>query len=107
LFTAGHPNRLCQFRVAVGQRDANAFFFAEAYANPFAGSGDPLTSMQQLIDVGFNAVYHDPAYDLLKAIYQDKASQDDYHHEMAFLPIARDHVVEYLENHDERQQGLR
>ena len=48
-------------------------------------------------------VYHDPAYDLLKAIYQGKASQDDYHHEMAFPPIAREHVVEYLENHDERR----
>ncbi len=85
------------------QRDANAFFFAEAYAYPFAGSGDPVTSMQQLIDVGFDAVYHDPAYDLLKAIYQGKASQDDYHREMAFPPIARGHLVEYLENHDERR----
>jgi glycosidase len=85
------------------QRDANAFFFAEAYANPFGGSGNPVASMQQLIDVGFDAVYHDPAYDLLKAIYQGKGSQDDYHHEMAFPPIAREHVVEYLENHDERR----
>ena len=85
------------------QRDANAFFFAEAYAYPFAGSGDQVTSMQQLIDVGFDAVYHDPAYDLLKGIYQGNASQDDYYHEMAFPPIARTHVVEYLENHDERR----
>jgi glycosidase len=85
------------------QRDPNAFFFAEAYVNPFAGSGDPVASLQQLIDAGFDAVYHDPAYDLLKAIYQGKASQDDYHHEMALPPIARDHVVEYLENHDERR----
>jgi hypothetical protein len=59
--------------------------------------------MHQLIDVGFDAVYHDPAYDLLKAIYQGKASQDDYYHEMASPPIARKHVVEYLENHDERR----
>jgi glycosidase len=85
------------------QRDPNAFFFAEAYVNPFAGSGDPVTSMQQLIDAGFDAVYHDPAYDLLKAIYQGKASQDDYDHEMAFPPIAKHCVVEYLENHDERR----
>ena len=85
------------------QRDPNAFFFAEAYVNPFAGNGNPLTSLQQLIDSGFDAVYHDLAYDLLKAIYQGKASQDDYHHEMAFPPIARDRVVEYLENHDERR----
>ena len=85
------------------QRDANVFFFAEAYAYPFAGSGNPVTGMQQLIDVGFDAVYHDPAYDLLKAIYQGKASQDDYYHEMASPPIARKHVVEYLENHDERR----
>jgi glycosidase len=85
------------------QRDANVLFFAEAYANPFVDSGDPLTNLQQLIDAGFDAVYHDPAYDLLKAIYQGRASQDDYHHEMAFPPIARDRVVEYLENHDERR----
>jgi glycosidase len=85
------------------QRDANVLFFAEAYANPFAGSGDPVTNLQELIDAGFDAVYHDPAYDLLKAIYQGRASQDDYHHEMAFPPIARDRVVEYLENHDERR----
>ena len=85
------------------QRDANAFFFAEAYANPFAGSGDPVASMQQLIDAGFDAVYHDAAYDLLKAIYQGKATQDDYHREMCSPPIARDRLVEYLENHDERR----
>jgi len=85
------------------QRDANAFFFAEAYVNPFAGSGDPVASLQQLIDAGFDAVYHDPACDQLKAVYQGKASQDDYDHEMAFPPIARDHTVEYLENHDERR----
>ena len=85
------------------QRDANAFFFAEAYANSFAGSGDQVTGMQRLIDVGFDAVYHDPAYDLLKAIYQGHAGQDDYDHEMAFPPVARRHLVEYLENHDERR----
>jgi glycosidase len=85
------------------QRQAYAFFFAEAYANPFGGNGDPVASMQQLIDAGFDAVYHDPAYDLLKAIYQGKATQDDYHREMGSPPIARDRLVEYLENHDERR----
>jgi glycosidase len=38
------------------QRNAKAFFFAEAYANLFAGSGDPVASLQQLIDAGFDAV---------------------------------------------------
>jgi len=85
------------------QRDANAFFFAEAYANPFAGSGDPVASMQQLIDAGFDAVYHDCGYDLLKAIYQGKATQEDYYRETGSPPIARDCLVEYLENHDERR----
>ena len=42
------------------QRDAGDFF-AEAY--PFPNSGDPITDRQQLIDAGFDAVYHDGSYD--------------------------------------------
>ncbi|MBV8900715.1 MAG: alpha-amylase [Verrucomicrobia bacterium] len=83
------------------QRDAGAFFLAEAY--PYAGSGDPVTNLQQLVDAGFDAVYHYPAYNLLKQIYQGHASPDDYDHEMAFPPVAREHLVHYLENHDERR----
>jgi glycosidase len=83
------------------QRHAGAFFVAEAY--PYAGSGDPVTNLQQLVDAGFDAVYHYPAYNLLKQIYQGQAGPDDYDHEMAFPPVAREHLVHYLENHDERR----
>lgn len=48
-------------------------------------------------------MYHYPAYNLLKRIYQGHASPDDYDHEMAFPPVAREHLVHYLENHDERR----
>ena len=84
------------------QRDAAAYFFAEAY--PFPGSGDPITDRQQLIDAGFDAVYHDQSYDRLKNIYQGQGTLDNYDREMTLLPAAmRNHSVQYLENHDERR----
>jgi glycosidase len=84
------------------ERDPRVYFFAEAY--PFAGSGDPITNRLQLIDAGFDAVYHHLSYDRLKGIYQGEGSQDDYDREMSLLPAAaRDYSVEYLENHDERR----
>ncbi|HEY0009555.1 MAG TPA: alpha-amylase family glycosyl hydrolase, partial [Tepidisphaeraceae bacterium] len=83
-------------------RDSDAYFFAEAY--PYAGSGDPVTDMQALVDVGFDAVYHDNSYNHLKRIYQSTGSQDDYNDAMVSVPAAqRAHYVEYLENHDERR----
>lgn len=84
------------------ERDGSAVFVAEAY--PWVGSGDPVTDMRQLVDVGFDAVYHDASYNSLKRIYQGTGSQDDYHHTMASLtPAARRHYLTYLENHDERR----
>ena len=83
------------------KRRVDAFFIAEAY--PSFGSGDPVTNLQQLVDAGFDAVYHYPAYNLLKQIYQGQASQDDYDHEMVFPPTAQEHLAHYLENHDERR----
>jgi glycosidase len=83
------------------QRDPDAFFVAEAY--PWAGSDDPVTDMRELTNAGFDAVYHDAAYDTLKRIYQGAASQDDYDREMGSPPDARQNVIEYLENHDERR----
>lgn len=84
------------------QRNANAYFLAEAY--PWAGSGDPITDMQQLVDAGFDAVYHDDSYNKLKRIYQNTGGQDDYSGAMVALsPDRRKHSVEYIENHDERR----
>lgn len=84
------------------ERDPQSYFFAEAY--PWANSGDPITDMQQLIDCGFDAIYHDDSYNRLKQIYQGTGGQDDYNTAMvSFSPFARAHCVEYLENHDERR----
>ncbi len=83
-------------------RDPQSYFFAEAY--PYANSGDPITDMQQLIDCGFDAIYHDDSYNKLKKVYQGNGSQDEYNTAMvSFSPFARRHCVEYLENHDERR----
>ena len=84
------------------ERDAGAYFFAEAY--PYANSGDPITDMQQLVDAGFDAVYHDDSYHRLKRIYQGAGSQDDYGNAMSSPSSARrGRFVQYLENHDERR----
>lgn len=83
-------------------RDPQVFFCAEAY--PWAGSGDPVTDMQQLVDAGFDAVYHDESYNRLKRVYQGHGSQDDYHHAVTSMsPVRRRHSLLYLENHDERR----
>lgn len=83
------------------QRDPGAYFVAEAY--PSAASGDPVTDMRELTSAGFDAVYHDAAYDALKRIYLGAGSQDDYAREMGSPPDGRRKMVEYLENHDERR----
>lgn len=83
-------------------RDATVFFLAEAY--PYEGSGDPITDMRQLVEAGFDAVYHDASYNSLKRIYQGAGTQDEYHTTMVSLsPALRRRYVTYLENHDERR----
>ena len=83
-------------------RNSDTFFIAEAY--PFPGSGDPIVELRQLVDAGFDAVYHDESYDRLKLIYQGREGQDHYDQTMVFLPLEEStHAVEYLENHDERR----
>ena len=89
---------------AARRRDADAYFFAEAY--PFHGSGDPIERREQLIDAGFNAVYNDASCDALKRIYLGWGHQDDYSNAIVSLsPAARRHMVQYMENHDERRIG--
>jgi glycosidase len=84
------------------RRDPGAYFFAEAY--PYHGSGDPVTDMRQLVECGFDAVYHDDSYNRLKRIYQGSGTQQEYDWAMSFLSAeTRRHIVLYLENHDERR----
>ena len=87
---------------AARRRDPGVFFFAEAY--PYEGSGDPITDRQQLVDVGFDAVYQDNSYHALKRIYQGNGSLEEYDQAMVGLSTEyRRHAVEYVENHDERR----
>ena len=79
----------------------SAYFFAEAY--PFVGSGDPVQSQEELIQAGFDAVYHYQSYNALKGIYTD-GRIDDYDREMVTVSDSlRSHLVDYIENHDERR----
>lgn len=86
---------------------SNHFFYlvervskaAEAYPND--QSKEPIRNLWDLIDAGFDAVYHDNSYDCLKDIYQGRG-QNGYDGEMiALSPAQRSWAVEYLENHDE------
>lgn len=85
------------------QRNPSAFFVAEAY--PYAGSPDPVHQQSELLEAGFDAVYHWQAYNALKGVYQGHGL-DPYDQELASLgdPV-RAHYLEYLENHDERRIG--
>lgn len=75
------------------ERDAQVFFFAEAYE-----------ALNELLDAGFDAVYHDAAYDALKRIYQGTGTQADLDHTMGALDDPRrGRYLHYLENHDERR----
>lgn len=74
-------------------RDGEVYFVAEAYAD-----------LDGLLAAGFDAVYHDAAYDTLKRIYQGNATQQQYSDTMNLLGNGqRDLYLHYLENHDERR----
>jgi len=88
------PNEAWSYLLArVKDRDPNAYVFAEAYED-----------LDGLLGAGFDAVYNDPAYDLLKRIYQGKAGASDLDAMLASLgdPV-RGRYLHYLENHDERR----
>lgn len=74
-------------------RDASAFFFAEAYEN-----------LPGLLGAGFDAVYHDAAYDALKGLYLGRTSQEQLSDLFGGLSeLDRGRYLHYLENHDERR----
>jgi glycosidase len=80
------------------ERDSNTYFLAEAYvgSRPF----DPIERLDDLLDAGFDAVYHDNAYNRLFDLYRG-GGQDAYANEMnALTERQRNTAVEYLENHD-------
>jgi glycosidase len=95
------PAEAWAFLIAQARERRSAYFFAEAY--PFIGSGDPVQSQGELIQAGFDAVYHYQSYNALKGIYTD-GRIDDYDREMVTVSDSlRSHLVDYIENHDERR----
>ncbi len=77
----------------VKARDPSAYVFAEAYAEHDA-----------LLGAGFDAVYHDAAYGLLKRMYQGRAKPHDIDALLGRLgDEVRGRYLHYLENHDERR----
>lgn len=80
-------------------RDADAFFMAEAY--PWIGSGDPIEDRQQLLDAGFDAVYHHAPYEALKRVYQGADRPQTWWGLMRADHARSDRLLAYLENHDE------
>jgi glycosidase len=80
-------------------RDPNGYFLAEAYVG--IGSHDPIKTVSELLDAGFDSVNHDKSYNGLRGIYAGAGSQDAYDAEMGSLSVReRGAAVDYLENHD-------
>ncbi len=80
-------------------RDPKVFFFAEAY------NDDPakLTEghvLDELLKAGFDAVYDDPSYDSLEAIYESGKWANDLD-PLTFIGDRFHHSLRYAENHDE------
>lgn len=87
------------------ERQPEVFFVAEAYNNDPAKvpSGDPFLAgfgnvMLDLLDAGFNAVYDDPSYKVLKGLYDEGRWANDLTFPNDFL---FQNSLRYAENHDE------
>ncbi len=93
------------------QRQPGVYFAAEAYNNDPAKvpGGDPLLEslsngagnvMFNLLNAGFNAVYDDPSYKVLKRIYEQGAWANDLDQSFPDDFILQN-SLRYAENHDE------
>ena len=82
-------------------RDDGVYFFAEAY---YTSDGVPEFSFENLLKVGFDAVYEDSSYDILKGIFccgrwaNDLEELVNQHGD-----YLKRHQLHYVENHDERR----
>jgi glycosidase len=82
------------------ERDPRAYFLAEAY--PGFNANEPVQNRDQLIDAGFDALYHADAFHCLREVYKGWKGPDDYHNIMnALSDRERIASAQYLENHDE------
>lgn len=80
-------------------RDPGVFFCAEAYDNDPAKLTDGHV-LEALLDAGFDAVYDDPAYDVLEGLYDSGKWANDL--DLLTFTGRRFHrSLRYAENHDE------
>ncbi len=80
-------------------RGPHVFFFAEAYDNDPAKLTEA-HALDALLDAGFDAVYDDPSYDILEAIYDDGKWANDLD-SLTFTGRRFHQSLRYAENHDE------
>jgi len=80
-------------------RQADVFFSAEAYDNDPAKLTDGHV-LDELLASGFDAVYDDPSYDVLEAIYDDGKWANDLD-KLTFTGKRFHQSLRYAENHDE------
>lgn len=80
-------------------RDPGVFFMAEAYDNDPAKLTD-LHVLDALIGCGFDAVYDDPAYDVLEGLYGGGKWANDLD-PLTFTGKRFHRSLRYAENHDE------
>lgn len=81
------------------QRHDATYFFAEAYDNDPAKLCDGYV-LDELLRVGFDAVYDDPVYDILEGIYDDGKWANDLD-ALTFTGARFHRSLRYAENHDE------
>jgi glycosidase len=81
------------------QRQADVFFSAEAYDNDPAKLTDGHV-LDELLKCGFDAVYDDPAYDVLEGIYDSGKWANDLD-PITFTGERFHKSLRYAENHDE------
>jgi len=80
-------------------RDGRVFFCAEAYDNDPAKLTDGHV-LDELLKAGFDAVYDDPAYDVLEGIYDSGKWANDLD-ALIFTGERFHRSLRYAENHDE------
>ncbi len=82
-------------------RDEGVLLIAEAYNNdPMKVGNTDEHVMVSLLNSGFDAVYDDPSYKKLKAIYDGPGWANDLDHVLG-TPQIFHHSLRYAENHDE------
>jgi glycosidase len=81
------------------EREPQVFFAAEAYDNDPAKLADAHV-LDELLHAGFDAVYDDPAYDVVEGMYDDGKWANDLD-SFIFTGPRFDRSLRYTENHDE------